>query len=404
MDLRRLCLLLVGVWGLMAAGCRPAAVTPRTLVEGEARRDLAPGEDPLTSAEVRPLAAYMEGGVRLLGARAAVGEAVEAVEAKPGDRVDVTLVFLVEQELAKPPMVFIHAAHPLSEVNQVTADHPLARAELQAGDVVVHRVGFTIPAGMVGGTLVVRVGLYEGNKRFAITSSSVPHEDNRLEVARLPLRGAASADVEMLVKKRAGSIAIDGRLDETAWQGATRSSPFVSWDGKTPVSRSTTARLLWDEQALYVAFEGTDPDPFTPYQRRDDPLYEAEAVEVFIDADGDADVYVELQAAPNDLHFDASFRGGRRRGMDVGFNASFTTKTVHDGDHFVSEWRIPVLELLDIPVGEPRVGARWRINLFRLERIRSDGRVVKSEASAWSTPLSGDFHNLGRFGLITFVD
>ena len=53
-----------------------------------------------------------------------------------------------------------------------------------------------------------------------------------------------------------------------------------------------------------------------------------------------------------------------------------------------------------------RKGASWKVNLFRLERVRSPdkSRVVKSEASAWSTPLSGDFHNLDRFATITFVE
>jgi hypothetical protein len=29
--------------------------------------------------------------------------------------------------------------------------------------------------------------------------------------------------------------------------------------------------------------------------------------------------------------------------------------------------------------------------------------VVSTDATAWSAPLSGDFHRLERFGVITFV-
>ena len=58
------------------------------------------------------------------------------------------------------------------------------------------------------------------------------------------------------------------------------------------------------------------------------------------------------------------------------------------------------------PAHEPKVGAIWKVNLFRLERIRDGAktRVIKNEASAWSSPLSGDFHNLDRFASITFIE
>ena len=67
----------------------------------------------------------------------------------------------------------------------------------------------------------------------------------------------------------------------------------------------------------------------------------------------------------------------------------------------MSEWRIPIGELKDIPA-PPAPGATWKINLFRLDRIRRGDKVIKNEASAWSTPLSGDFHNLDRFGTLQF--
>jgi hypothetical protein len=171
--------------------------------------------------------------------------------------------------------------------------------------------------------------------------------------------------------------------------------------------------MLWSEGALHVAFLAEDPDVFTPYTKHDDPLYESEAVEIFIDADGDRDVYVELQSAPNDVTFDAAFAGGRRKNMETSWDAGHEVKTVVDGTFgngadedrgFVSEWRVPVEKLRDVPPGEPKAGAQWRINLFRLERIRKGEKITKSEASAWSSPLSGDFHNLDRFGLIRFVD
>ncbi len=216
-------------------------------------------------------------------------------------------------------------------------------------------------------------------------------------------RGAtdsAAADVH----QRQGDITVDGRLDESAWAAATP-LVFSSYDGKPTPVLATGARMLWDAEALWLAFEVTDPDPFTPYSTRDAPLYESEALEIFIDADGDKDVYVELQSAFSNVHFDAAFAGGQRKGMETAYNVDFTTASTATATGYVQEWRIPVGALRDVPGGAIAVGDRWHINLFRLERIRDAARtrVIKTEASAWSPPRVGDFHTLARFGVVHFV-
>jgi hypothetical protein len=49
-------------------------------------------------------------------------------------------------------------------------------------------------------------------------------------------------------------------------------------------------------------------------------------------------------------------------------------------------------------------GTSWRINLFRLERLRAPtGAVTSTEASAWRAPLARDFHTLSRFGVVRFA-
>jgi hypothetical protein len=225
-----------------------------------------------------------------------------------------------------------------------------------------------------------------------------------------PVKPAPDARAD--IPKRTGPIVLDGVANEADWASAPVMT-FASYDGKSTVTRATSARMLWDDEALYVSFTVDDPDPFTLFTKRDDPIYDSEATEIFIDADGDRDEYVELQSTSNDLHFDASFQGGARQRMNKAWDAAYETKTARTDKGYVSEWRIPVASLRDIPAGEPKVGAQWKINLFRLERIRAsledvtgkavhDVRVKKHEASAWSPPLSGDFHTLERFGTITF--
>ncbi|HEY4222014.1 MAG TPA: carbohydrate-binding family 9-like protein [Myxococcota bacterium] len=359
--------------------------------------------DDLAAAPVlaNKLDALLDGRLRLIGATV-------KTTAKPGEKVPLTLAFLVERECAGSPMVFVHVAAPGAEVNQAQADHalPLTASEWRPGDLLVDTVDIDIPASIGVDELLVWAGLYEGKQRWSVSPSAAHDGNNRVEVGRIHVDGAPPFRVEAEVHERKQPIQIDGVLDEPDWARAAVLGPFIAWDAKTAITRATTAKLLWDADNLYLAFRGEDPDVFTPYRKRDDPLYESEAVEIFIDADGDKDVYVELQAAPqNDVHFDAAFAGGRRKNMDTRYDVDYQTKTVVDATGFTSEWRIPVKPLKDVPMGEPHAGASWKINLFRLERVRdaSKTRVIKNEASAWSTPLSGDFHNLDRFGTITFV-
>ena len=87
--------------------------------------------------------------------------------------------------------------------------------------------------------------------------------------------------------KRAGSpLTIDGKLDDAAWAGA---SPPVTlqflWDSQTGAKQQTRARVVWDAQAFYVGFNADDADINARFEQRDDPTYQDDAVEIFINRD-----------------------------------------------------------------------------------------------------------------------
>ena len=52
--------------------------------------------------------------------------------------------------------------------------------------------------------------------------------------------------------------------------------------------------------------------------------------------------------------------------------------------------------------GTITAGDSWRINLFRVSKDRARGGT-RNDESAWSAPLMGDFHNLERFGQLSFA-
>ncbi len=216
-----------------------------------------------------------------------------------------------------------------------------------------------------------------------------------------PAPSSSAAPPIVTVHRAQGAIVVDGVPDEADWQ---RAAPMILRPhlDKGALAWPTTAKMLWAPDALYLAFDAQDDDAFSPYTKRDDPLYESEAYEIFLDADGDKDVYVELQSNAFDVHFDAAFAGGARKNIDRGYDVDFTTKTTVSNGRVLQEWRIPIAALRDVPAGEPKAGAQWKANLFRLERRRRDGKVVGAEAGAWSPPLANDFHKLERFGTLRF--
>jgi hypothetical protein len=375
-------------------GCKEAAPEKRNLVTESGVQPLAAGADPVAEAGGAALAATFRDKVRLIGVKAPA-----------------------KSEVVGEPKVFVHGHAPDSAINLVGADHkPVGGkappGEWQRGDVLVDRFSIRVPQPFPAAELVLHVGLYEGKDRWPVEVGD--HDGtHRVEAARIPVAGGKPVELPTYeAKARKGELKIDGVLDEAEWASAERAGPFIAWDGKRKIRNSTWVRVLWDAQNVYVAFECDDKDIHTPYTKRDDPLYNSEAVEMFIDADGDKDVYVELQAAPNDLHFDAAFKGGPRKNFETAYDAEYETKAKLDGTFndnsdedkgWVSEWRIPVDQLRDIHK-TPAAGVEWKVNFFRLDRIRRGDKVVKNEASAWSTPLSGDFHNLDRFGTLRFVD
>ena len=304
-----------------------------------------------------------------------------------------------------------------AEQNQVSADHALPAAKkshpkIQNGDYIEDRFTIKVPAFFVGDSLQLYTGIYTGKKRFPVTPKSAHDGKNRIPFATLKVGGAKTSLPTAQIPKANGAITIDGKLDEPAWENAISLTPFILYHGKSAAKQQTLVKATWTSDFLYLAFESLDKDIHTPYTKRDDPIYESEAVEIFIDADGDQDDYVELQAAPNEVQFDASFKGGRRKNFNTDYNSSYLVKNTVEGTlnkagdqdvKWISEWQIPVKDLVDADK-QIKTGAKWRVNLFRLDRIRRNGKVVRSEASAWSSPLSGDFHNIARMGTFEFVE
>ena len=362
----------------------------------------------LASAATSPAACF--GGLVCLAQLELPKEPVKA-----GQRFSVTYVWFVHADPGRSWKVFVHGATSADVAHLFNDDHdaggssyPIAR--WRRGDLIRVTRSMRVAKDLPSDRYELWGGFFQGNERLRVTRGLSDGRD-RARLGVLRVEGRDVPIPRVTVPKRTEPIVIDGQLDDPAWKRAARVGPFQRYDGVGNGRYKTYARMLWDDHALYLAFEAPDRDVHTPYTQRDEPIYESEAVEIFIDADGDADEYIELQVAPNGVQFDARFKGGARQNMDQSWDHVYEAKTSVDGTlnnpadqdrGWVAEWRIPYAGMPDLDQA-PSPGKSWKINLFRLDRQRRNGQVVGTDATAWSAPMSGDFHRLERFGVITFA-
>jgi hypothetical protein len=207
------------------------------------------------------------------------------------------------------------------------------------------------------------------------------------------------------VKRTLGPIEIDGVLDEPSWTAAQTTGPFGLNDGSGRPENRVEARLVWDDERLYFAFDCEDSDLFATMRRRDEHLWEEEAVEMFIDPDGDGRNYLELQVNPLNTFLDIfiltpvvpipyeSYTVPAKWAVKV--NGSVNDSSDRDRG-WTAEIQLPLKEAVTAANLPPKDGDRWRVGLYRIERR------PKMQLMAWSPTLKPSFHTPARFGEITF--
>lgn len=199
---------------------------------------------------------------------------------------------------------------------------------------------------------------------------------------------------------------VSRRPPSRSWNGVPTLPPLLLADGSGPAAQQTSVRLCWDETAFYVRFDCEDRDAWGTHQRRDDPVYEEEAVEVFL-APGSEDPawYFEFEVSPLGVLFDARIHNPTSRRADLVADVAWDCPGVQWEAGRSTErqdwWAILVLPWAGIAPGgnPPRV---WRANFYRIERPR-DG---SPEFSCWSPTLTSpaDFHKPARFGVLELVE
>jgi len=247
---------------------------------------------------------------------------------------------------------------------------------------------------------------------FVTFAASVSAEQNKLPAKNAGKEGGLGRRPTYICRMLTAKISIDGKLDEGDWRRADEIQ-LSDNSGKGKLRPKTTAKMLWDEQNLYIGFVAEDADIHATMKKRDDHLWTEEVVEVFV---GAADIYLEIEVNPLNTLFDAVIdlrgqKGRPRFDVEAAAKADFQIehqvvvegtldKRTDADERWVAEVAIPHAAMKGIQSVPPRDGDAWRINLYRIDRSVEGGKE-RTASGAWS-PTGGWFHNPLRFGKIVF--
>lgn len=203
---------------------------------------------------------------------------------------------------------------------------------------------------------------------------------------------------------------IDGKVDDAAWQAAKPVTFIFPWPNQTGAMQKTTARLTWDNDNLYVAYECEDSDITAVRTQRDDPTYLDDAVEIFIGPATVKNLYLGFEMNARAALYDYLYPFPQRfiknynlPGVRIAVSLNGTLNNSTDKD---TGWSLEVAipwssfaDLINNPV--PRIGDKWIADLNRW-----DGTQPNRRLSQWSDSgmVRADPHYPDRFGFLVFAE
>lgn len=212
------------------------------------------------------------------------------------------------------------------------------------------------------------------------------------------------------VKRATGSVVVDGKLDDAAWAHANSVDFIFPWEQQTGAKQKTTARVLWDDENLYVAYRCDDMDITAQFDKRDDPTYRDDAVEIFINPKpSQRDFYYGLEMNARAVLYDYFYAFPKLllkridlAGVRLATTLQGTLNAGGDKDQgWTLELAIPWSNFQELGSAQaPAVGAVWNVNLNRWDGTEPNRRLSQWSDSGMERPNP---HQPARFGEFVFV-
>ena len=207
-------------------------------------------------------------------------------------------------------------------------------------------------------------------------------------------------------------IAIDGKLDEAAWQRAMVIESFsMPWKGAAdvPAVKATRARLLWDREHLYIAGDMDDADLYADITEHDGNTWENDVFELFLKPSADSAAYYEFHVTPANTTFDCfiprrghmnRFRRDGEFRLESAVALRGTLDSWRDADQgWTAELKIPWADLARTG-GRPEPGDEWR---FAVCRYDYDVGREQPELSTCVRLGKADFHRHEDYARLRFL-
>ena len=220
-----------------------------------------------------------------------------------------------------------------------------------------------------------------------------------------------AAPIHPIARRRSG-LTIDGHIDEPAWRRAKpmplRYDARITHDAEPPFAE---ARLLWDETHLYAAFDVPDPAIRAPAMQRDDKVFTADCVELFMMPHISTGRYWELNVSPTGAvldqlarkHKDAPLSDFSKSSNITGLRyASHIRGTANEADDtdegYTVEIAVPWHALPDM-ASPPSAGQRLWLLTARADRTASGALRFYAHAQ-----VVGSFHNIWTWPRVELVE
>lgn len=270
------------------------------------------------------------------------------------------------------------------------------------------------------------IGFYRGKTRLPIEEDAPKTDDRRYKGPSLTVvnnnQTASSGDsgtptytVEKVDAETAEAISVDGKLEEDVWEEIDALELSSMRSG---ANFATEVDVFRTDEHLYLGARLEDTHIWSKKAERDANLWEEEVLEMFVDPNGDAKNYLELQINPKGTVFDANFEtrkgtgdGSDREqidrakkfdleGLESAVDVDGTLNDESDEDkQWTVELKVPLESIPEVD-GDTSFDEPWAVNLYRFDRP-ADGEKA---AYGWSTDLQGeDFHNVDQFGRFEFA-
>lgn len=350
----------------------------------------------------------------------------EPIEA--GKKATFTWYWKALDDVAENWKVFVHfesAAKPFRQnLDHVPVRNMYETARWKKGQIIKDVQEVAIGAKFPVGKATPYIGFFRGEKRLPLVND-VPKTSEpqpRVIGPTLMVRGpggkttAAPAEkpkygVRTATEEDASGLVIDGKIDEELWSKIPpiRLTPFGNAEPQT-----TWVKAFITEKSLVIAAHMDDKHVWGKLSERDDKTWTEEVFEIFLDPDGDAKDYLELQITPLNTIFDARFPvrlgtgdGSRNdqiaaakawnlEGLESAAHVNGTANDSSDQDQSWSvELRMPLDKIPGLQARQPEIGDAWALNFYRFDRPQEG----TTWAYAWSTAPHGDFHQVDKFGI-----